>query len=91
MSETKTEGTRGLRKTREGVVIRSNADKTIVVRVERRARHALYSKVIKRLKKFHVHDEENAAKIGDRVCIVESRPMSKMKRWRLQEILESVS
>jgi len=91
MSETKTEGTRGLRKTREGVVISSNADKTIVVRVERRTRHLLYSKVIKSLKKFHVHDEENAAKIGDRVRIVESRPMSKMKRWRLQEILESGS
>lgn len=90
MSETKTERTRGLRKTRDGVVISDAADKTIVVRVERRTRHPQYSKVIKSLAKFHVHDEVNAAKIGDRVRIVESRPMSKMKRWRLQEVLESV-
>ena len=81
--------TRGNRKTREGVVTSDKMDKTIVVRVERRVRHPLYGKVIKKATKFHAHDEENKARVGDVVRIMESRPLSKMKRWRLVEVLNS--
>lgn len=63
-------------------------DKTIAVQVERRLKHPLYGKFVKRSKKFIAHDEENTCNIGDRVRIMETRPLSKMKRWRLVEILE---
>lgn len=87
MVESKTR-TRGVRKERSGVVVGKSGDKSLVVSVERRLRHPLYKKVIKRFKKFHAHDEENVAKVGDRVRIVESRPISRIKRWRLVEVVE---
>lgn len=79
---------RGMRKTREGRVLSSSMDKTIVVQVERRIRHPLYSKQIRRFHKFYVHDENNDAREGDRVRIVETRPLSKTKRWRLVEVVQ---
>ena len=78
---------RGVRKEREGVVISDAMDKSIVVRVERRIRHKLYEKQIKRHKNYHVHDEKNEAGKGDVVRIAETRPLSKLKRWRLIEIV----
>ena len=77
---------RGIRKTRKGVVISKSGDKTIVVQVERRYHHPLYGKTLRENRKFHTHDEENKAKVGDKVVIKETRPLSKMKRWRLVEI-----
>lgn len=79
---------RGHRKERVGKVVSSKMDKSIVVLAERRVRHELYGKEIKRTKKFYVHDEENAANVGDTVRIVETRPLSRTKNWRLAEILE---
>jgi small subunit ribosomal protein S17 len=76
------------RKVRQGVVVSDVQDKTIVVRVERRTTHPLYGKSMKVSKKYHVHDETNEAGRGDTVRIVETRPMSKLKRWRLQAIVE---
>ena len=76
------------RKVRQGVVVSDKMDKTIVVLVERRTTHPLYHKIIKKSEKFHVHDEENSAGRGDFVRIVETRPLSKQKRWRLLEVLE---
>jgi len=84
-TENKTE--RNLRKEREGVVVSDSQDKTIVVEVTRRTSHPLYKKVIKQTKKYYAHDETNQAKAGDKVRIVETRPLSKTKRWRLVEIL----
>lgn len=78
---------RGARKTREGVVVSRSGNKTIVVSVERRRPHPLYGKVVRSCRRFHVHDEDNKAVEGDRVRIVESRPMSRMKRWRLVVVL----
>lgn len=78
---------RRLRKHRDGRVVSANMDKTIVVLVERRIRHELYSKEIKKRKRYHAHDEKNEAKVGDRVRIMETRPLSKLKHWRLVEIL----
>lgn len=78
---------RRLRKVQEGQVVSANMDKTIVVRVERRIRHALYGKEITKAKRCHAHDENNEAQVGDRVRIMETRPLSKMKNWRLVEIL----
>ena len=78
---------RGVKKTLTGVVMSDKMDKTIVVKVTRRVRHAVYGKEIKRSNKFHAHDEKNEAKTGDTVRIVESRPLSRMKRWRLVEIV----
>lgn len=78
---------RNLRKTREGIVVSDCQDKTIVVEVTRRTSHPLYKKVVKSTKKYYAHDENNEAKIGDKVCIAETRPYSKTKRWRLVEIL----
>ena len=78
---------RGHRKEQVGKVISDKMDKTIVVRVERRFRHAKYEKVITRFKKFYAHDEESKAKLGDQVRIQETRPLSKLKRWRLVEIV----
>ena len=76
-----------LRKERIGLVLGSKMQKTIVVQIRRRARHRLYGKVIDKVKKFKVHDEKNEAKAGDLVRIVETRPISKEKRWRLVEIM----
>jgi small subunit ribosomal protein S17 len=73
--------------TKIGRVVSNKMQKTIVVQVERRVQHAEYTRTIKRTSRFHAHDEKNEAKIGDRVRIEETRPMSKLKRWRLSEIL----
>ncbi len=78
---------RGIRKERVGVVLSDKMQKTIVVQIRRKALHPEYGKVIEKANKFKVHDEKNEAKIGDRVRIVETRPMSKDKRWRLVEII----
>ena len=75
------------RATKVGRVVSDKMQKTIVVEVERRVQHAEYTRTIKRTSRFHAHDEANAAKLGDRVRIEETRPMSKLKRWRLREIL----
>lgn len=81
------EENRHLRKTREGRVVSARADKTIVVLIERRVRHPLYDKEIRITKKVHAHDEQNQANVGDVVRVMETRPLSKLKRWRLVEIL----
>jgi len=78
---------RNLRKTREGIVVSDCQDKTIVVEVTRRTSHPLYKKVVKSTKKYYAHDENNEAKIGDKVSITETRPYSKTKRWRLVQVL----
>ena len=83
-----TESTRGFRKTREGYVVSDKMDKTVVVEVEDRVKHALYGKVIRRSSKCKAHDEANAAGVGDLVLIMETRPISAQKRWRIVEILE---
>ena len=79
---------RGLRKNRIGKVVSDKMEKTIVVAIETKVRHPLYAKTVNRTTKFKVHDENNEAKIGDRVSIMETRPLSKDKRWRLVEIVE---
>ena len=79
---------RGYRKVREGLVVSDKMEKTIVVEVEDRVKHALYAKVIRRTTKLKVHDEQGVAGIGDRVQIMETRPLSATKRWRLVEVLE---
>lgn len=79
---------RNLRKTRTGLVVSDKMDKTVVVAVETLVRHALYQRTIRRTKKFKAHDEENSCRIGDKVKIIETRPLSKEKRWRIVEILE---
>jgi small subunit ribosomal protein S17 len=81
-------GSRGSRKVREGLVVGDKMDKTVVVQVEDRVKHPLYGKVIRRTSKLKVHDEQNAAGVGDRVLLMETRPLSATKRWRLVEILE---
>ena len=80
--------TRNLRKTRIGIITSDKMVKTITVAVERRVKHPLYGKFMKKTKKYHAHDEENTARIGDRVRIMETRPLSKSKRWRLVEVIE---
>jgi len=85
----KPEHVRGRRLERQGTVVSAAADKTIVVRVDVVKAHRMYKKVIRRSTKLHVHDEGNQAKVGDIVRIVETRPISRMKRWRLQEIVEA--
>ncbi|HPJ03744.1 MAG TPA: 30S ribosomal protein S17 [Candidatus Limiplasma sp.] len=79
---------RGLRKTREGIVISDKMDKTIVVEVKTRVRHPLYGKIMNQSTKLKVHDENNECGIGDTVSVMETRPLSKTKRWRLVEIVE---
>ena len=79
---------RNLRKQRTGVVVSNKMDKTVAVSVERRLKHPIYGKFVKRTKKFFAHDEENTCNIGDTVRIMETRPLSKKKRWRLVEIIE---
>ena len=85
----KTEGAeaRRSRATRVGRVVSDKMHKTIVVEVERRVQHSEYTRTIKRTSRFHAHDEGNTAKVGDRVRIEETRPLSRLKRWRLREIL----
>jgi small subunit ribosomal protein S17 len=77
----------GVRKERRGKVCSISGNKSIVVLVERRVQHPVYGKTLKKLRKFHVHDEKCEAKIGDTVRIVETRPLSKMKRWRVVEVV----
>ncbi len=79
---------RNLRKTRVGKVVSDKMDKTIVVAVVDNVKHPLYNKIIKRTRKLKAHDEENICKIGDRVRVMETRPLSKDKRWRLVEVIE---
>ena len=79
---------RSHRKTRQGYVVSDKMDRTVVVEVEDRVKHALYGKVLRRSSKINVHDEANAAGVGDRVLIMETRPLSATKRWRVVDILE---
>jgi small subunit ribosomal protein S17 len=79
---------RGFRKTREGLVVSDKMDKTVVVAVEDRVKHALYGKVLRRTSKLKAHDEQNDCGIGDRVLIMETRPLSATKRWRVVQVLE---
>lgn len=85
----KPEHERGRRQERQGTVVSAASDKTIVVRVDTVKVHPRYKKVIKRSTRLHAHDEENLAKLGDVVRIIETRPLSRMKRWRLQEVVEA--
>jgi small subunit ribosomal protein S17 len=80
---------RELRKTRTGRVVSDKMQKTIVVAVERRIKHPLYGRVIKRTTKFYAHDEKRQAKVGDTVKIMEARPLSRLKRWRLVEVVST--
>ena len=79
---------RNLRKTRVGIVVSDKMDKTIVVAIQDNVKHPIYGKIVKRTLKVHAHDEENTCGIGDKVEIMETRPLSKTKRWRLVEIIE---
>ncbi len=79
---------RGLRKTRVGVVVSDKMDKTCVIQIETRVRHPLYGKIMKRTAKLKVHDENNECGVGDTIRVMETRPLSKDKRWRLVEIIE---
>ena len=90
MMETTNKIVRNLRKTRVGVVSSNKMDKTITVKVERKIKHPLYGKFLKKTTSFHAHDEKNECSIGDIVKIMESRPLSKTKRWRLVEVVEKV-
>jgi small subunit ribosomal protein S17 len=81
---------RNLRKTKTGVVSSNKMNKTITVAVERKMKHPIYGKFVKKTNKFHAHDEKNECSIGDVVKIMESRPLSKTKRWRLVEVVEKV-
>jgi small subunit ribosomal protein S17 len=90
MSEVIQEVERNLRKTKTGVVTSNKMDKSITVNVERKVKHPLYGKFVKKSTKFHAHDEKNECSIGDTVKIMETRPMSKTKRWRLVEVVEKV-
>lgn len=82
--------TRNSRKVRVGVVISDSRDKTVTVEVPRSSRHARYDKIVRRSSKFHAHDEANDAHVGDTVRIMETRPISKQKRWRVIEVVERV-
>ena len=93
MSENTTEATtetaaRTIRKVKEGLVVSDKMDKTVVVSVEDRVKHALYGKVMRRASKLKAHDEQNSCGVGDRVLTMETRPLSATKRWRVVEILE---
>jgi small subunit ribosomal protein S17 len=81
---------RNLRKTRIGVVTSNKMAKTITVAVERKVKHPLYGKFLKKTSKFHAHDEKDECNVGDMVRIMETRPLSKIKRWRLVEVMEKV-
>ena len=88
MSDNGTATTRNTRKVREGLVVSDKMDKTVVVEVEDRVKHALYGKVMRRTSRLKAHDEQNDAHQGDRVQIMETRPLSATKRWRVVEVLE---
>ena len=88
MSEEQTTLERGARKTRTGMVVSDKMDKTVLVRIDRQMRHPLYGKIVRRSSKFAAHDENNDAHVGDTVRVMETRPMSKTKRWRVVEIVE---
>lgn len=79
---------RGLRKTRTGKVVGDKMEKTVIVACERRFAHPIYKKIVRRTTRFYAHDEKNEARVGDKVKIMETKPLSKMKRWRIVEILE---
>ena len=81
-------GERGFRKTREGLVVSDKMNKTVVVAVEDRVQHPLYKKTLRRTNKLKAHDEQNSCGVGDRVLLMETRPLSASKRWRVVEILE---
>ena len=81
-------GERNLRKSRTGIVVSNKMDKTIVVAIRDNVVHPMYGKIIKRTLKVHAHDEKNECGVGDRVAIMETRPLSKTKRWRVTEIIE---
>lgn len=80
---------RGTRKLKEGVVVSADMNKTIVVTTERQFKHPVFGKTVRKSKKLYAHDEENKAKAGDKVIVMETRPLSKTKRWRLLEITET--
>jgi len=82
---------RSARKVREGLVVSDKMDKTVVVSVEDRVKHAMYGKVLRRTSKYKAHDENNESRVGDRVLIEETRPISKQKRWRIRKVLSHVS
>ena len=88
MSEVKVTENRGIRKTRVGVVVSDKMDKTITVEIRTRVRHPLFGKIMNSTARFKAHDENNECGIGDTVRILETRPLSKTKRWRLVEIVE---
>ena len=79
---------RALRKTRVGIVVSDKMDKTVVIAIEDNVKHPVYGKIIKRTLKVHAHDENNTCGVGDKVEIMETRPLSKTKRWRIVEIIE---
>ncbi len=87
-AETAATDSRGMRKTRVGIVVSDKMDKTIAVETTTRVPHPKFGKIIKQKTKFHAHDEKNEAKVGDRVIIAETRPLSRLKRWRLIEITQ---
>ena len=87
-SEQSTTTERGRRKVRTGVVVSDKMDKTVLIRIDRQVRHALYGKTVKRSSKLAAHDEANDAHVGDTVRVMETRPLSKSKRWRVVEIVE---
>ncbi len=86
-----TEQKRGIRKSQVGIVTSTKMDKTVAVAVDRRVQHRLYKKILRRTSKFLAHDENNACKVGDRVRIVETRPLSARKRWRVEKVLASAA
>ena len=87
-TETAEAAERGRRKVRTGVVVSDKMDKTIVVRIDRQVRHAVYDKTVRRSSKLAAHDEQNDARVGDTVRVMETRPSSKTKQWRVVEIVE---
>jgi small subunit ribosomal protein S17 len=91
VSSNQAEATRPYRKIREGLVVSDKMEKTVVVSVEDRVKHALYGKVLRRTSKLKAHDEQNQCGVGDRVRIQETRPLSATKRWRVVEVLEKPS
>lgn len=88
MSEQQATEQRGRRKVRTGVVVSDKMDKTVLVRIDRKVRHPFYKKIVKRSSKLAAHDERNEAHVGDTVRLMETRPLSKTKRWRVVEIVE---
>ena len=88
MSEAQTTPERGRRKVRTGVVVSDKMDKTVLVRIDRQVRHNLYGKTVRRSSKLAAHDEQNDAHVGDTVRVMETRPLSKTKRWRVVEVVE---